>query len=157
MKYLEARVGELEKEKRALSMTLENNQSHLDKLISKDQTSAVDVTSQQAVNFIHMFEKDIMGLANSMINEMKSNKDEYTNTHVCQDIQSLQKLIGVCFTALRKGQFNKIRSDQNQNEIGTSLESMQRYKDWVQMPSSDSYQDKHKTPNGKKEKSALMT
>lgn len=96
------------------------------------------------MQYLQVFEKDIMSLSNTMITEIQ-NEESYTGTHVCQDIQSLQKLIGVCFQALKKGQFNKPNGDQNQNEVGTSLQALQKYQEWAGI--SNTELSKYKSPN----------
>lgn len=102
VKYFEAKLEEMEKEKRALSSTLEAKQSKIDHML---KGGADETTNQKRSEVSHLFEKDIIALSENIIGQLVQNQEQYTAQHIQQDIHSLQKLISVSFQAIRKNSF----------------------------------------------------
>jgi response regulator of citrate/malate metabolism len=64
VKYFEAKLEEMEKEKRALSSTLEAKQSKIDHML---KGGADETTNQKRSEVSHLFEKDIIALSENII------------------------------------------------------------------------------------------
>lgn len=148
LQYLEAKIGELEKEKKALGSTLESKQNKIDQLLKAAGSNTTPELAERREECVTSFEKDITSLCNSMINEIRRPDRNYTSQHIQQDIQSLQKLITVSFAAIRKNpEFAQSSSKLGDVNVSSSVQSMQQYKQWADYKSSELM--KSKSPAGK--------
>jgi len=123
--YLEAKIGDLEKEKLALSSTLESKQTKIDNLLKTAGSHISPELAERRDECVSSFEKDISSLCNSMISEIRRPDRNYTSQHIQQDIQSLQKLITVSFAAIRKNVDPEFaQSKLGDINVSTSVQSM---------------------------------